>query len=155
MRAVFVGSPGQARLTAPPGASAVAPASRDIHERFTVLVERYRVLKDKNALLKQAYRTKQQELDALVARGRTAEAELRKATESAELAQFNYAKVTKQVAALQVQIKEEREKASQGGWFSSGAKADLERCKVALVAARGELRRKVMPLMRCGGRRWR
>jgi hypothetical protein len=59
------------------------------------------------------------------------------------MAQFNYDKVVKQVKALQLQIKEEKEKASQGGWFNSGAKADLERCKSALVASRGELRRKI------------
>jgi hypothetical protein len=31
---------------------------------------------------------------------------------------------------------EEKEKAGQGGWFSSGAKADLERCKVTGLSSR-------------------
>lgn len=92
---------------------------------------------------KKAYRAKQSEVDALNANARQSEVELRKAQETAEQAQFNYNKLTKQVKSLQIQIKEEKEKASQGGWFSSGAKADLERCKGALVAARGELRRKI------------
>lgn len=120
------------------------------------------------ASLQKAYRAKQAEVDALITKGRKAgaltllllivcarsrhahssrsEMELRKATENADKAQFNHDKLTKQVKALQGQLKEEKEKAGQGGWFSSGAKADLERCKGASLRDFGDARVMMLPV---------
>lgn len=109
-------------------AAAAAPASPqrgggsdEGDERFTVLVEQYRQLKQKNAALVTAQSAKAAELEALIQRNAMLEQELKKATEGSDAM---HEKLVRQVKALQLQIREEKEKASQNSsWFGGGQAA--------------------------------
>jgi hypothetical protein len=94
-------------------------------------------------------------------------AKFKTASEEAERSKFAHETLMKKCRALQLQLKEEREQKAassvrakkleeqenrdlknaswkKGSWFGGGQAAkDLERCKVALKAARAELRRKI------------
>jgi hypothetical protein len=68
---------------------------------------------------------------------------LRAATEETDILGFNNQRLTKRVEMLQKAIEEEKSKAAGGGWFGSGAKAELQKTRDAFVIIQEELDTKI------------
>eukprot|EP00029_Vermamoeba_vermiformis_P013262 TRINITY_DN8178_c0_g1_i1.p1 TRINITY_DN8178_c0_g1~~TRINITY_DN8178_c0_g1_i1.p1 ORF type:complete len:1000 (+),score=270.50 TRINITY_DN8178_c0_g1_i1:144-3143(+) len=107
------------------------------------LVKELSRIKTQNAILKKAFVQEQQKNQQLETNLKEKEIKLRAALEENDILTFNNTQLTKKVTALQTTIQEEKGKSSSGGWFSGGAKQELQKKKDEIDILTEELQKKI------------